>query len=407
MNIVRIAGSTEEKLEEAKKSILDRSLLFEDTNKVLYIKDKNDLYPLGGSTKQDKFEAGDNLEFIDDEEKGLTLRVVDDVVVDSLTTRSDGNGLPWKSQDFLGNIIRNHRIIVLCKQTKNTEPSIIGGEIVEIGENLKSHYQISLVSTGSFYIQGSTNESKDMSFVTLSYKDEIYYGIKFNNYIDSKVYFTGYKQINDFDLDTSTILDTDYEILSEYYPNYVPGTLETDLLYVYSTDKKTRSRISSKGVRLEKYNTTTKTWDFLGLFETDVNGNLIVTNDEQQSKTSITSQMPKNSKIYHLDEDLLDQNKENSKNITTEDTGYFISDEYIYLQNSLVYKGSLTIPKTTDDFLFFTKSDIDSDEGYLSTETGSIVNRISLAKKFNKNKSTEWGFTEDQLSTVIAIDAGN
>lgn len=407
MNIVRIAGSTEEKLEEAKKSILDRSLLFEDTNKILYIKDRDDLYPLGGANKQDKFEAGDNLEFVDDKEKGLTLRVVDNVVVDSLTTEADGNSLPWKSQDFLGDTTKTRKIIVLCKKTKDEDPSIIGGEIVEIGENLKSHYQLSLSSTGSFYIQGSTSESKDMSFVTLSYKDEIYYGLKFNNSIDSKVYFTGYRQLNDFDLDTNTLVDTDYEILSEYYPNYVPGTLETDLLYVYSADKKTRSRISSKGVKLEKYNPTTKNWDFLGLFETDVNGNLIVTNDEQQSKTSITSQMPRNSKVYHLDNDILDQNKENSKNIVTNEVGQFINDEYVYIQDSLVYKGSLTIPKTTDDFLFFTKSDIDSTEGYLSSETGSIVNRISLAKKFNKYKSTDWGLTKDQLSTVIAIDAGN
>lgn len=409
MNQILISTASEEKLDLAKDKILNRSLLYEKDNENLYIKYNNGLIPIGGNLKQDKFEAGDNLEFIKDENNQLILRVVDDVVVKTITATSDGNGINWKAQELIATTSDNHRIVLICKKgSKENEVAVIGGEILEVGDNIKSHYYFSLTSSGTFYLKGITSDSKDASFVTISYKDDIYYGLKFNNRIDTtNIYFTGWKNIPD-NLKPIQITDdnTNVEILSEYYPNYFPGTVETDLIYIYSADKKTRSRVSSEGVQAEKLNEETNKWEPLGVFKIDKTGNLIVTNDIEKINSAITSQMPKDSVVYHLDDDKLDQNDQNSKNLIFDNSGVFIQDDYIYLNNSNAYRGIITIPKTLNDFSFFVKSDINTNEAYIGFENGAITSRISLAKKFNSNKSLSWGLTENQLKTVIAQDIG-
>lgn len=409
MNQILISTASEEKLDLAKDKILNRSLLYEKDNENLYIKYNNELIPIGGNLKQDKFEAGDNLEFIKDENNQLILRVVDDVVVKTITATSDGNGINWKAQELIATTSDNHRIVLICKKgSKENEVAVIGGEILEVGDNIKSHYYFSLTSSGTFYLKGITSDSKDASFVTISYKDDIYYGLKFNNRIDTtNIYFTGWKNIPD-NLKPIQITDdnTNVEILSEYYPNYFPGTVETDLIYIYSADKKTRSRVSSEGVQAEKLNEETNKWEPLGVFKIDKTGNLIVTNDIEKINSAITSQMPKDSVVYHLDDDKLDQNDQNSKNLIFDNSGVFVQDDYIYLNNSNAYRGIITIPKTLNDFSFFVKSDINTNEAYIGFENGAITSRISLAKKFNSNKSLSWGLTENQLKTVIAQDIG-
>lgn len=409
MNQLRISTASEEKLELAKNEILNRVLLYEKDNENLYIKYNNELVPIGGKSKQDKFEAGDNLEFIKDENDQLVLRVVDDVVVKTITATSDGNGINWKAQELIATTSENHRIVIICKKgSKENEVAVIGGEILEAGENIKSHYYFSLTSAGTFYLKGITSNSKDASFVTISYKNEIYYGLRFNNRVDvTNVYFTGWKNIPD-ELKPIQITDdnVNVEILSEYYPNYFPGTVETDLIYIYSADKKTRSRVSSEGVQAEKLNEITKKWEPLGVFKIDATGNLIVTNDTEKINSAITSQMPKGSVVYHLDDDKLDQNDQNSKGLIFDNSGEFIQDDFIYLNNSNAYKGIITIPKTLDDFSLFVKSDINTNDAYISFENGNITSRVSLAKKFNTNKSKSWGLTESQLQTVVVRDVG-
>lgn len=409
MNQILISTASEEKLDLAKDKILNRSLLYEKDNENLYIKYNNELIPIGGSLKQDKFEAGDNLEFIKDEEGQLVLRVVDDVIVKTITATSDGNGVNWKAQELIATTSDNHKIVLICKKgDKKTEVAVMGGEILEVGDNIKSCYYFSLTSAGTFYLKGITSDSKDASFVTISYKGDTYYGLKFNNTVDTtNVYFTGWKKIPD-ELKPIQITDdnVNIEILSEYYPNYFPGTVETDLIYIYSADKKTRSRVSSEGVQVEKLNEDTNKWEPLGVFKVDPTGNLIVTNDTEKISSAITSQMPENSVVYHLDDDKLDQNDLNSKNLVFDSSGEFIQDDYIYIKNSNAYKGNINIPKMLNDFSFFVKSDIVTDNAYLSFVNGAISSRVSLAMKFNKNKSTSWGLTEDQLSTVVAVDVG-
>lgn len=407
MNQIRIARASQARLEEAAKNILDSVLLYEKTNKILYIKDNNKLVEIGGAGRQETIKAGDNLEFVKDtefSEEASTLRVVDDVVVKTLSTTADGLGLNWKSQELLYNTTDTRKIYVICKKSSSGEPAILGGSVLETGENLKSEYHFSFTSNGQFWLKGTTSASTDLSFVTLQYNNDIYYGLKSNKIINTSLYFSGYKQIPDTISYKLNITDADFTVLSEYYPNYYPGVVETDLIYVYSTDKLTRARVSSRGIQVEKYDTTNKTWQAAGIFEVDTTGNLIVTNDISQIETAITSQMPQNSVVYHLDNDLLDQNDENSKNLEFVGDGEFFQDSSIYLRNSKAYKGEVKIPIMTEDYSFFTKGDLNTEGAFISTKNGIIEYVESLAKKFNNNSSTDWGLTADQLK--IAVDAG-
>lgn len=192
MNHILTGTSSEEKLEIAKDSILNRSLLYEKDNENLYIKYNDELIPLGGSVKQDTLTAGDNIEFIDDgdntNDQPVIVRLKDDIDINTCTLSPDGdNTYNWKGTIKLGELIDSNKLFILTKQTKIDDDikGIIGGEVLTklTGEDSKiyyGHYALTCTSTGSWSLKGasSTTTAMRMCRIKVISTGEYYYGLK-------------------------------------------------------------------------------------------------------------------------------------------------------------------------------------------------------------------------------------
>lgn len=192
MNHILTSTSSEEKLEEAKNSILNRVLLYEKDNENLYIKYNDELIPLGGSLKQDLLEAGDNIEFIDDgdntNDQPVVVRLKDDIDINTCTLSPDGdNTYNWKGTIKLGELIDSNKIFILMKQTATDEETkgIIGGEVLTklTGSDSKiyyGHYALTCTSTGSWSLKGAsaTTTAMRMCKIKITSTGDYYYGLK-------------------------------------------------------------------------------------------------------------------------------------------------------------------------------------------------------------------------------------
>lgn len=134
------------------------------------------------------------------------------------------------------------------KQT--TKSAVIGGEILEVGEGIYGHYQISLTNTGSRLIKGATTFSKKAKYVLAIYKGERYYGIKFKSEIAANIYFAGWQSV-------------DESLLAPAYTEYEDSDL-SDIIEL-DDDSDTGTQVIDDAI-------TTfpdTTWEFLGDFTTN------------------------------------------------------------------------------------------------------------------------------------------
>ena len=191
-NTVKIATCNDAHKAEAISQLFERSLLFNRSDDICGIviskNDEKQFIPISAIPDNVNIEKRDGV-----------VTLVENPVVDSITTKADHNGVDWKSQHKIAETSAERTIILLC--TKNTEGAtnigVIGGEILEVGEGIYGHYKISLTPTGSGLLLGATTFEQKAALVRAKYNGTYYYGIKFKSTVPANIYFAGWDHFPD------------------------------------------------------------------------------------------------------------------------------------------------------------------------------------------------------------------
>lgn len=192
-NSIRIATTTQQYEQEAIDTVLSRELLYNRDNKTLGIvlEDENGKHYrqiVSGLVDEVNITKNENFE----------TKLKENIVIDSVTTQADHEGVDWKSQSLMAKTDADNTILLLFKQdVTNSSPAVIGGEILEVGNGIFGHYQISLTQTGSRLIKGATTTDKKAKYVLCIYNGERYYGIKFKSGLAANIYFAGWQSIGE------------------------------------------------------------------------------------------------------------------------------------------------------------------------------------------------------------------
>lgn len=193
-NPIRIATTTQVRENEAISALLSRELLYNRNNKTLGIVLEDEE---GNKYRQIVSGLVDEVNITKNENNETKLK--EDIVIDSITTQADHNGIDWKSQYKIAETSAERTIILLC--AKNTEDAtnigVIGGEILEVGEGIYGHYQVSLTSKGSGLLKGATTFEQKAVLVRAKYNGTYYYGIKFKSTVPANIYFAGWDHFPD------------------------------------------------------------------------------------------------------------------------------------------------------------------------------------------------------------------
>ena len=191
-NTVKIATCNDAHKAEAVNQLFERSLLFNRSDDICGIviskNDEKQFIPISA--------IPDNVNI---EKREGVVTLVENPVVDSITTKADHNGVDWKSQYKIAETSAERTIILLC--TKNIEGAtnigVIGGEILEVGEGVYGNYKISLTPTGSGLFIGATTFEQKAALVRAKYNGTYYYGIKFKSTVPANIYFSGWDHFPD------------------------------------------------------------------------------------------------------------------------------------------------------------------------------------------------------------------
>lgn len=192
-NPIRIATTTQQYEQEAIDTVLSRELLYNRDNKTLGIvledeDGKHYRQIVSGLVDEVNITKNENFE----------TKLKEDIIVDSVTTQADHEGVDWKSQSLVAKTSAGNTILLLFKQDNlNASPAVIGGEILEVGEGIFGHYQVSLTQTGSRLIKGATTTEKKAKYVLCMYNGERYYGIKFKSELAANIYFAGWQSVDE------------------------------------------------------------------------------------------------------------------------------------------------------------------------------------------------------------------
>lgn len=186
-NTVKIATCNDAHKAEAVSQLFERSLLFNRSDDICGIviskNDEKQFIPISAIPDNVNIEKRDGV-----------VTLVENPVVDSITTKADHNGIDWKSQHKIAETSAERTIILLC--TKNIEDAtnigVIGGEILEVGEGVYGNYKISLTPTGSGLLIGATTFEQKAALVRAKYNGTYYYGIKFKSTVPANIYFSGW-----------------------------------------------------------------------------------------------------------------------------------------------------------------------------------------------------------------------
>ena len=194
-NPIRIATTTQAREADAINALLPRELLYNRNNKTLGIVLEDEE---GNKYRQQIASClVDEVNITKNENNETKLK--EDIVIDTVTTKADHNGIDWKSQYKIAETSAERTIILLC--TKNTEGAtnigVIGGEILEVGEGIYGHYKISLTPTGSGLLLGATTFEQKAALVRAKYNGTYYYGIKFKSTVPANIYFAGWDHFPD------------------------------------------------------------------------------------------------------------------------------------------------------------------------------------------------------------------
>ncbi len=249
-NSIRIATTTMEREAEAIEAIKTRELLYNRNNKTLGIilEDED-----GVKYRQIVSGLVDEVNITKNEKYETKLK--EDIIIDSVTTQADHEGVDWKSQSKIAETDAANTVLLLFKQdNENNLPAVIGGEILEVGPGIFGHYQVSLTQTGSRLIKGATTYAKKAKFVLAMYNGERYYGIKFKSELAANIYFAGWQSV-------------DESLLAPAYTEYE----DSDLSDIIELDDD-----SDTGTQVVEYKFLTYkdlNWEFIGDKAPDFNGN--------------------------------------------------------------------------------------------------------------------------------------
>ena len=194
-NPIRIATTTQAREADAINALLSRELLYNRNNKTLGIVLEDE----EGNKYRQQIVSGlvDEVNITKNENNETKLK--EDIVIDTVTTKADHNGIDWKSQYKIAETSAERTIILLC--TKNTKDAtnigVIGGEILEVGEGIYGHYKISLTPAGSGLLIGATTFNQKAALVRAKYNGTYYYGIKFKSTVPANIYFAGWDHFPD------------------------------------------------------------------------------------------------------------------------------------------------------------------------------------------------------------------
>ena len=194
-NPIRIATTTQAREADAINALLSRELLYNRNNKTLGIVLEDE----EGNKYRQQIVSGlvDEVNITKNENNETKLK--EDIVIDTVTTKADHNGIDWKSQYKIAETSAERTIILLC--TKNTEDAtnigVIGGEILEVGKGIYGHYQVSLTSKGSGLLKGATTFEQKAALIRAKYNGTYYYGIKFKSTVPANIYFAGWDHFPD------------------------------------------------------------------------------------------------------------------------------------------------------------------------------------------------------------------
>ena len=189
-NTVKVASCNDDHKDEAVAQLFERSLLFnrsDDTLGIVISKDdEKQCIPISA--------IADNVNI---EKRDGVITLVENPVVESITTQADGNGIDWKSQSKFAETTTDRTIILLFKQdtTQSSGIGVFGGEVLEKGDSVYSHYQVSMTSTGSRLMKGSSTNSKKAKPCLAKLGGVYYYGIHFKNSSPAGIYFAGWSKI--------------------------------------------------------------------------------------------------------------------------------------------------------------------------------------------------------------------
>ena len=194
-NPIRIATTTQEREADAINALLSRELLYNRNNKTLGIVLEDEE---GNKYRQQIASClVDEVNITKNENNETKLK--EDIIIDTVTTKADHNGIDWKSQYKIAETSAERTIILLC--TKNIEDAtnigVIGGEILEVGEGVYGNYKISLTPTGSGLLLGATTFEQKAALVSAKYNGTYYYGIKFKSTVTANIYFAGWDHFPD------------------------------------------------------------------------------------------------------------------------------------------------------------------------------------------------------------------
>ena len=193
-NPIRIATTTQAREADAINALLSRELLYNRNNKTLGIVLEDEE---GNKYRQIVSGLVDEVNITKNE--NFETKLKEDIVINTVTTQADHNGIDWKSQHKIAETSAERTIILLC--TKNIEGStnigVIGGEILEVGEGVYGNYKISLTPTGSGLLIGATTFEQKAVLVRAKYNGTYYYGIKFKSTIPANIYFSGWDHFPD------------------------------------------------------------------------------------------------------------------------------------------------------------------------------------------------------------------
>ena len=194
-NPIRIATTTQAREADAINALLSRELLYNRNNKTLGIVLEDEK----GNKYRQQIVSGlvDEVNITKNENNETKLK--EDIVINTVTTQADHNGIDWKSQYKIAETSAERTVILLC--TKNIEGAtnigVIGGEILEVGEGVYGHYQVSLTSNGSGLLKGATTFEQKAALVSAKYNGTYYYGIKFKSTVPANIYFAGWDHFPD------------------------------------------------------------------------------------------------------------------------------------------------------------------------------------------------------------------
>ena len=191
-NTVKIATCNDAHKAEAVNQLFERSLLFNRSDDICGIviskNDEKQFIPISAIPDNVNIEKRDGV-----------VTLVENPIVDSITTKADHNGVDWKSQHKIAETSAERTIILLC--TKNIEGAtnigVIGGEILEVGEGIYGNYKISLTPAGSGLLIGATTSEQKAAIVRAKYNGTYYYGIKFKSTVPANIYFYGWDHFPD------------------------------------------------------------------------------------------------------------------------------------------------------------------------------------------------------------------